>query len=374
LKPENQNLKILVAMPEKTARGGINACEPPFLRELENLGIEVREEIYSFDNDESISTLQRVKQVWKTAFKFRKLLRSGIFDVIHINTAFIKNALLRDVFIVFLIGKSRSKIFLKFHGSDAGFLKNRHFLVRCLIRYLVKKVDGIGVLSSEEKQNFMAVGLDESKLFIVKNAVSEFPESEIKRDFSVSKENPLRLLFVARLIQTKGLFETIDAVSDLSDKNFHIVLDILGDGEIRKEAENRAKELNGADAINFHGHVSEETVEKFYRNSDLLIFPTYHHEGFPMVIFNAMANGLPIITTKIRAAADYLKAGENCLFCELKNSLSVADKTIELYQNEDLRRKISENNFKLAREFSAPKITPEYIEIYRCIANLKSKI
>jgi hypothetical protein len=38
LKAETENLKLLVGMPEKTARGGINACEPPFLRELESLG------------------------------------------------------------------------------------------------------------------------------------------------------------------------------------------------------------------------------------------------------------------------------------------------------------------------------------------------
>jgi glycosyltransferase involved in cell wall biosynthesis len=362
-------MKILVGMPKKTARGGINACEPPFLRELENLGVSVREEIYSFDNDVNISIFQRFKQVLNTALKFRKILREGNFDLIHINTAFDKNALLRDVFTIFLIGKTKTKIFLKFHGSDADFLKDNNFLTRLLIRFLVRRVDGIGVLSSEEKQNFVNAHLDEKKFYIVKNAVTKFPKTEIKRDFSVTKEKPLRLLFVARLIQSKGLLETIYAVAELYRKGFHIVLDILGDGEIYNKAGNLVEELKINGAIRFYGHVSEEIVQEFYQKSDLLVFPTYHHEGFPMVIFTAMANGLPIITTKIRAAADYLKDGENCLFCEIKNSLNVADKISILYKNKDLRQKISENNFKLAKEFSAEKITLEYLEIYRHIAS-----
>ncbi len=373
MNPKISNLKLLVGLPEKTARGGINACEPPFLRELETSGVEVHEEVYSFDNDENISLLQRVRQVFKTALKFRKILREHDFDVFHINTAFIRNALLRDAFTIFLIGKMRTKVFLKFHGSDAGFLKTTKFEMRRLIKYLVKKADGIGVLSSEEKQNFVNAGLDENKFYVVKNAVTEFPDNEIKRDFSLSKEKPLRLLFVARLITSKGLIETVHAVSRLYQADFNIVLDILGDGEIRREAERLIKHWQTENAFHFHGHVSEETVQEFYQKSDLLVFPTYHHEGFPMVIFNAMANGLPVITTKIRAAADYLNDPENCLWVEKQNPGQLAEKIDILYKRQDLREQMSKNNSKLAQEFSAEKITPEYLEIYRRIANPKSK-
>ena len=84
-----------------------------------------------------------------------------------------------------------------------------------------------------------------------------------------------------------------------------------------------------------------------------------------MVIFNALQFGLPVITTKIRAAADYLKEGENCLFCEAKNPESVASKIAETLQNNDLREKMRENNRALANSFTAEKVAPEYLEIYQ---------
>lgn len=354
-------------MPEKTARGGINACEPPFIDELKRLGMDVREEIYSFNNDEKTSVFKRAKQVVKIASRFRKILREGAFDVLHINTDFTLNPLLRDSFTLFFIGKTRTKIFLKFHGSNAGLAKNKNFLTRFLIRFVVKKVGGIGILSSEEKRNFVNAGFDENKFFVVKNALLGLPEDKPVRDFSVSKERPLSLLFVSRLIPAKGLIETIQAVKILHEKGLSINLEVLGDGPTLPVAKDLVETLEITEIINFHGHQPEKTVQEFYLKCDLLVFPTYHNEGFPMVLFNALGFGLPVITTKIRAAADYLQEPENCLFCEPRDAVNVAEKIVELLQNNSLRRQMSENNFNLASEFTAEKIAPEYLEIYKRI-------
>lgn len=363
-----ENLKILVGMPEKTARGGINACEPPFLRELENLGVKVREEIYTFDNDAKISIFQRIKQVWQTARKFRRILREEDFDLVHINTSFETKAILRDSFTLFLLKNEKAKIFLKFHGSDVELLKKANFILRFSIRYLVKKTDAIGLLSSEEKRGFVNFGFAERKFFIVKNALTIFPQKSFPPVENSFAEKPFRLIFVSRLIPTKGLIETISAVFKLREKGFEVVLDILGDGETRFVAEDLARNLQIDEFVNFHGHISEEKVQEFYRESDLLVFPTFHIEGFPMVIFNALQFGLPIVTTKIRAAADYLKEGENCLFCEAKNPESVAEKVAEILQNKGLRMRMNKNNRVLVNEFTAQKIVPEYLEIYRKIS------
>ncbi len=355
-------------MPEKTARGGINACEPPFLRQLEKLGITVRAEIYTFDNDKKTSIFRRIKQVWETAFKFRRILREEDFDVLHLNTAFESKAILRDAFSLFWLKNKGAKIFLKFHGSDINLLKSANFAMSFLIKYLVKNADGIGVLSAEEKRGFVDFGFAEDKFFVVKNALTDSPQKTDNfppvENYPSSAENSFRLLFVSRLIPTKGLLETISAVAELRKKGFAVVLNILGDGETRSVAEDLAKELQISEFINFQGHVSEEKVQEFYRKSDFLVFPTFHQEGFPMVIFNALQFGLPIVTTKIRAAADYLKDGENCLFCEAKNPENIADKISELIENKELRQQMRENNLSLTDKFKAEVVAPEYLKIY----------
>ena len=242
-----------------------------------------------------------------------------------------------------------------------------NFGLRFLIRYLIENADGIGVLSAEEKRGFINFGFAEDKFFVVKNALIILSPKSFPQVENFSPDKSFRLLFVSRLIPTKGLLETIRAVSILRDKGFDVFLDVSGDGETRPIAENLAKTLKISEFVKFHGHISEENVRKFYRESDVLVFPTFHIEGFPMVIFNALQFGLPIVTTKIRAAADYLRDGENVLFCEPKNAQSVAEKIAELIQNKDLREAISKNNRVLASEFTAEKIAPEYLEIYRKI-------
>ena len=88
----------------------------------------------------------------------------------------------------------------------------------------------------------------------------------------------------------------------------------LGDGEAREAAEAQAARLKLNDRVRFFGYVPETQTPEFYAGSTMLLFPTYHYEGFPMVIFKSIAAGLPVITTRIRAAADYLNEPDNCLW------------------------------------------------------------
>jgi glycosyltransferase involved in cell wall biosynthesis len=368
LKAEAENLNLLVGMPEKTARGGINACEPPFLRELERLGARVREEIYTFDNDAQISVFKRISQVWRAALKFRTILREEKFDVLHLNTSFEAKSILRDAFSLFWLKNGGAKIFLKFHGSDVALLEKGNFALRFLMRYLIRRADGVGLLSAEEKRGFFDAGFAEEKLFVVKNALTIPPQKSFPPVENFSAGEPSRLIFASRLIPTKGLLETVSAVAILREKGFDVRLEVLGDGETRLPAEDLAKTLKIAEFVNFHGHVSESTVQNVYRAGGILVFPTFHIEGFPMVIFNALPFGLPIVTTRIRAAADYLREGENALFCAAKNPESVAEKIAQIIENDSLRRAMQAANQALADEFAAQRIAPEYLEIYQRIS------
>jgi glycosyltransferase involved in cell wall biosynthesis len=163
------------------------------------------------------------------------------------------------------------------------------------------------------------------------------------------------------------LLETIRAVAILRENKIDVVLNCLGDGKVKSEAEDLVEKLDLQDSVHFFGYVSENKVAEFYRNSDLLVFPTFHAEGFPMVIFNALGHGLPIVTTKIRAAADYLSEPENCFWALPSNPENVAEQIVRLYKNRELLQNMSENNHRLAANFTAEKIAPEYLEIYRAL-------
>ena len=355
-------------MPEAGSQGGPAACEPPFIEELRRLGIEVAEEVYAFA-DTQPGLINRISRVIKTGRRFRELVSQGKFDLVHLNTSFDTRALLRDVMAVQRLRSAKAKIFLKFHGSNASLLKTANPLLRAVVRATLSRGDGIGVLSSEERDNFLNAGVPQKKLFVIKNVVKSIsiaPAPAFMKQLGLPENVPL-LLFIGRFIEAKGYIDVIHACKILRERDQEFILLCVGDGPARERAEAETGRLGLQSNVRFFGYIPEEQASAFYANSTMLLFPTYHYEGFPMVIFNAAAAGLPIITTRIRAAADYLQEPLNCLWVEPRNPEMLAEKVISLLTNSQLRAAMSLNNQQLATKFSAQAVTQEYLQAYEQI-------
>jgi glycosyltransferase involved in cell wall biosynthesis len=371
---ETPRVRVLMGMPDPNSLGGPAACEPPFVAELCALGAVVAEETYVYGERLGRTTLgQRVARVLKTARLLRRRLRREQFDIVHLNTSFDTMALLRDAATVRLLPRARAKIFLKFHGSDAALFATHNRALRALVRFVLARADGIGLLSSEERENFARAGVDRRKLFVVKNAVAGAdadPQAgaNLRARLGADAETPL-LLFIARFIPAKGLADVLRACAILRDEGRGFELLCLGDGEARAAWEAETARLDLQERVRFFGYVPEAETQEFYAGSTMLLFPTYHYEGFPMVIFKSIAAGLPVVTTRIRAAADYLHEPQNCLWVEPKNPQMLAEKIAWLLDQTDERAAMRRNNLELARRFTAASIAPEYLEIYNRLAS-----
>jgi glycosyltransferase involved in cell wall biosynthesis len=362
-------------MPDRESTGGPVACEPPFVEELRRAGLSVHEETYVHaDKGARINLWTRIRRVLRTASRFRRRLKRESFDLVHLNTSFDTMALLRDVVTLLYLRRSpRARIFLKFHGSDAALLNTNNPLLRALGRWLLARADGIGALSSEERENFLRAGVDVRRVFPVKNVVREILDQRSEgfaETLQIDAGTPV-LLFIARFIRAKGLSDVVRACSIVRERGMDFMLLCVGDGEARAEAESLAARENLQSCVRFCGYVTEARAGEFYANADLLVFPTYHYEGFPMVIFNSVAAGIPIITTRIRAAADYLREPDNCLWVEPQNPSMLAEKIIQLLTHPEEREAMKRNNEKLAQQFTAEVVTREYIDIYRQLVEAK---
>lgn len=106
------------------------------------------------------------------------------------------------------------------------------------------------------------------------------------------RDGPVRLLFVGRLIRTKGARDAIRAMSLLAD--LPVTLDIVGDGPDRAACEAQSDELGLAERVHFHGRLPRRQVEDFYRAADVFVFPSYREPG-GNVTFEAMGFGLPLV-------------------------------------------------------------------------------
>jgi len=107
----------------------------------------------------------------------------------------------------------------------------------------------------------------------------------------------LRMLYVGRIVRTKGLRDAIRALSGLRDLP-HVTLDVAGDGEDLARCRADADRLGLATRVRFHGYQSRHQVEQLYRQADLFLFPSFR-EPTGIVLFEAMRHGLPVITTNL---------------------------------------------------------------------------
>lgn len=363
-------MRILVGMPDKDSLGGPIYCEPPFVSGLRAAGVEADEEVYVYgEGAEPTPFWRRICRVLEAARRLRRRTRENCYDVIHLNTSIDEKCILRDMATLAFLRSSRVPVYLKMHGSIAAFLETKSNFWKLLQRRLFVRAAGIGILSSEERENFLRAGCPAEKLFDAKYVVEPeafAPDPDFRKRHGIPDETPI-LLFSARFIPAKGLLTVIEACAELKRRGHDFVLFCLGDGTVREEAEKLSANLQLSKHIRFTGYISENETAVFHANSTVFVFPTYHDEGFPLVLLKSLAAGLPIITTRVRAAADYLKEPDNCLWVTPRDPHELAAKIIRLLDDHQLRAAMAQNNRRLAGQFTADNVVREYIKVYETL-------
>lgn len=108
---------------------------------------------------------------------------------------------------------------------------------------------------------------------------------------------PLRLLFVGRIIRTKGILDGIRAVARVGAQA-SVHLDVVGVGDLLDTCRQEVASLGLTDRVTFHGRLSRDEVFAWYRKSDVFLFPSFR-EPSGNVVFEAMSQGLPVITSDV---------------------------------------------------------------------------
>lgn len=301
----------------------------------------------------------------KNALSIKKALKNNKYDLLFLNTAFNFTAIVRDCITLFILKNQKTKFFLKFHGADIVLLEKLG-VYKMLVNWLLNTAHGVGVLSSEEKNAFLLRGFQEQKVFIVKNPVN--PALYVK---DINFKNTMGLadptfifIFCGRFIAFKGLMDVLNALKIVVSEFQYTHLFCIGDGPEMSKAQKFVthNELNSF--VTFTGFISEIETRNFYSNADALVFPSSHPEGFPMVVFQSLAAGIPIITTRIRASADYLKEPDNVLWGEPHNPVQIAESMIKLLTDNALVNRMKSNNVIKAYQFTTEKNALEYMSIF----------
>jgi glycosyltransferase involved in cell wall biosynthesis len=166
----------------------------------------------------------------------------------------------------------------------------------------------------------------------------------------------IKLFYVGRIDWAKGFKEMLECLVELNNNKKQIFeLNIVGwdetKGELVKKAVLKlAKELNINSNIIFHGKKKPgKELYQFYKDADIFILASYQ-EGFPRTIWEAFANGLPVVTTPVGSISLKLNNRQHALFCEVKSSISLYKSILEIIQNYELMKTCIDNGYSIVKE------------------------
>jgi glycosyltransferase involved in cell wall biosynthesis len=122
-----------------------------------------------------------------------------------------------------------------------------------------------------------------------------------------------RLIIAARQEPHKGTNIVIQSLLQLRSQFPTIHLDVVGDGSALSHYKQLATELGLNDIVTFHGKVDHDRVMRLLQQANLFTFPTTSSEGFPKAVHEALATGLPVITTCVSVLPELIGSGAGCL-------------------------------------------------------------
>ncbi len=218
--------------------------------------------------------------------------------------------------------------------------------------------------------------VDVSDFTIVPGAVDtqRFAPRENWRAGAISDENRPRILYHGRVDRRKGALDLLEAFNELLGAvESQPRLIYSGIGPDLEAVRERVGELKLTESVELRGVVEYENVPEIYRQADIFASPTYA-EGFSNTILEAMATGLPIVSTRAVGVVDCLRDGENALLVEIGNVSQIKNALRELLENAELRKKLAENALEECRRvYSWEKIGRQIIGIYERVRMQKPR-
>tara|TARA_R110000744_G_scaffold375905_1_gene489753 strand:- start:10159 stop:11262 length:1104 start_codon:yes stop_codon:yes gene_type:complete len=354
------NKKILIGVPPKNH---INLAMDE-VQGFSELGFNCETITYS-RNKPFAGKINKLYGVFANAFSIVKRLYQFKPDLLYLNSRFEPVGTTRDFITILLIRLlywRKLSIVIKTHGSDISILTKKSFFFKSIvIPYLSRYVTLWFFLSHEEKDSIVKLAPKfAEKAYVTGNIID--PNRSIKSNGFLTEhglsDNRFKFFFAGRMIAEKGIFSIIRTIPNFKYKD-ECVFIFVGDGEDYDDFKAEIKGLQIEKYVHLTGFLPEEECDHFYANTDALIFPTYFDEGFPMALFKSVACGLPVITTKTRAAIDHLQEPDNCLWVDGRDSESILKALIKLYENEELQETMRVNNQILGKSFTRKKITEQ---------------
>jgi glycosyltransferase involved in cell wall biosynthesis len=312
--------RVLILGPSLVAVGGVTT----HLNQLFNSNLSEKFELIHFQvgsEGRLENTLQRVIRIAFSPFVFFISLIRYRPAIVHFNTSLDAKSFWRDVIYLLIARALNRKIVFQKHG---GPLPQKFFsgypLLASLLKSVLKYTDVIILLGFEEEKSYKQF-VPDARIEVIPNAIDA--RALTSEPLSHDKHAPLQLIYLGRLVRSKGIFEVLDALASLIKQGRDLRLTIGGIGPEAVHLRERVINLGLDGQVVFAGLVSGEIKDKLWRESHVFVFPTYH-EGLPYSLLEAMAAGAVPIITPVGAIPDVMHDEVHGVFIKSKDPSALA--------------------------------------------------
>ena len=191
----------------------------------------------------------------------------------------------------------------------------------------------------------------------------DLTESDISPPKPPKSQPPWRILYIGRIEASKGIRELLRAAGLAQASGVNLELDLVG-SDLEPDRFQKEADRAGVSAVRFHGVISDrDRLRDLFDAADLFVLPSYS-EGFPRVLLEAMAFGIPVLTTFVGGTPSLMNDGENCLRIPVRDAEGLAEVMERALSDSELRFRIATGGSATARRILSADLPSHAQRVY----------
>ncbi|UCB53414.1 MAG: glycosyltransferase family 4 protein [Candidatus Zixiibacteriota bacterium] len=293
-------------------------------------------------------TLRNGWQAVRFIFVLLRHLTGERIDVVYVPISQNFWGFARDGIFILISGLLfRRKVVIHLHGGYfKRFFEKASVLGKGYIKFVFRYVDR-GIVLGYCLKHVLEDVLPEGRIDVVYNGIDakQFERLHPERQHN----DRFKVLYAGVLREAKGFFDVIKAISEVKRKLPDISVSIAGrweDEEMRNRTAAYIRDNDLEQNIELTGVVTGDQKTELFKRSDVLVLPSRHQEGQPVSILEAMAAGLPVISTNTGSISEMIIDRQNGFIVPSSSPSDIAEKITFLAENRHLSRKMGLINQK----------------------------
>lgn len=283
-------------------------------------------------------------------------------DICHLHVSQ-DGSFYRKLFVFWIAKILRCKVILQIHGSKFEKFMTRDILNRLLTKSMFNRSDSVIVLSERFKSKLSE--------FATKARVVKLYNPAPMLSGSIGGQKPtegLNVLFLGQLSRRKGVYDLLSCILDQREYFLQqkVRFILAGDGDV---AEVRSfVDRNGLEQLlEIPGWISGKTKHRYLSEADIYVLPSYN-EQMPMSILEAMAYGIPVISTFVAGIPELIETGKNGILVHAGDREGLSSALQELISSDEKRTRMGrETRKKVLAEFDPEYIVQQLVSIYKIL-------